>query len=160
MGDGNCYPPLLDIGLHPMSTQEIRELCVSDGRFVLSGTRSRIMDNLETLIEALRWIGICGYLWIDGSFLTEKIDPADVDLLLYLEDDAVQAFTSQQKSDVDWLLENAEIHKDYDCDSHVHVSFPVEHPSHSFGEYMHAYFLRLFGFDEFYQMKGIAVVTL
>jgi hypothetical protein len=160
MGDGNYYPALLEIGLRPMGLDEIRQLCVSDGRFHLSQTRAKIMENLETLICGLRTIGIRGEAWIDGSFLTEKVDPRDVDIVVCLDDAIVQAFTGKQKADIDWLVDNKEIRTDYDCDSHVHVSFSDGHPSNAFGQCMYAYYLRLFGWDEFLQMKGIAVVAL
>jgi hypothetical protein len=160
MGDGNYYTSLLEIGLHPMSLEAVRALCVDDPRFAMSGRRGQLMENLETLIGGLRQIGIKGNIWIDGSFLTEKVNPRDVDILLYLDDPTVQAFSPGQKADVDWLIENKEIKDLYDCDSHVHVSFPEGHSAYDFGVWMHAYWLRLFGWDEFLQMKGIAVVSL
>ena len=91
-----------------MGTPEIRYLCVDDARFHLSNRRAKIMENLETLIGGLRVIGIRGKVWIDGSFLTEKIEPNDVDILLDLEDETVQRLNPQQRADVDWLYENKE----------------------------------------------------
>jgi Family of unknown function (DUF6932) len=118
------------------------------------------MQNLETLIDGLRLIGVHGKVWIDGSFLTEKIDPNDVDILLDLDDEAFTRLSPQQRADVDWLEKNEEVRTDYDCDSHVLVAWPSGHPSHAHGEWLRAFYLRLFGWDEFYEMKGIAVVVL
>jgi hypothetical protein len=160
MGDGNFYTALLDLGFYPMSLEAVRQLCVSDERFQLSKTRAMIMENLESLINGLRTIGVRGNTWIDGSFLTEKIDPDDVDILLYLDDATHRGMSTGQKADIDWLLKNEEVKEVYNCDSHVHIEFPVGHDSHAFGQYMHAYYLRQFGWDEFFQMKGIVVVTL
>ena len=39
-----------------------------------------LMTCLESIIENLCKAGMSGELWVDGSFLTEKIDPDDIDL--------------------------------------------------------------------------------
>lgn len=118
------------------------------------------MDNLECLIGGLRTIGIRGSVWIDGSFLTEKIDPNDVDVLLVVEDRTLTAFNARQRADVDWLKDNGEIKTDYDCDSHILVRWPVGHPSYGHGEWLYGFYLKLFGWDEYFQMKGIITVDL
>ncbi len=143
-----------------MGTPEIRYLCVDDARFHLSNRRAKIMENLETLIGGLRVIGIRGKVWIDGSFLTEKIEPNDVDILLDLEDETVQRLNPQQRADVDWLYENKEVQTEYGCDSHVLVQWPIGHPSHPHGEWLRAKYLSLFGWVSVYEMKGIAIVVL
>jgi hypothetical protein len=160
MGDGNCYPALLPVGFHAMDTLELRKRCVDDARFHLSSRRAPIMENLETLISGLRLIGISGKIWIDGSFLTEKIDPNDVDVLLDLQDEMFGNLRPPQKIDVDWLQQNEEIRRDYYCDCHVLISWPPEHPSYAHGEWLRAFYHKLFGWDEFYEMKGIAIVVL
>jgi hypothetical protein len=103
---------------------------------------------------------VCGKVWIDGSFLTEKIDPNDVDVLLDLQDETVEKLRPLQRMDVDWLQRNEEIRTDYDCDCHVLVSWPSGHPSHAHGEWLRAYYHKLFGWDEFLEMKGIAIIVL
>ena len=115
---------------------------------------------LATLIDGLRQIGIDRKVWIDGSFLTEKIEPADVDILVDLRDETVRALSPQQRADIDWLHENKEIKTDYDCDSNVLVTWPVGHPSYPHGDWLRAFYQKLFGWDEFFEMKGIAVVLL
>lgn len=160
MSDGNSYPGLLDVGFHPMTVGELCQLCVDHPRFSLSSTRRRIMRNLATLVEGLRAVGVSGSLWVDGSFLTEKMDPEDVDLLLYMEDRIYQSFTAAQKDDIRWLDDNREIKDEYDCDCHIHFSYPPGDPRYDFGQLMHSYWHRQYGMDEFFEMKGIAVVPL
>jgi len=70
------------------------------------------MANLETLIGGLRFIGIEGKVWVDGSFLTEKIDPNDVDILLELDNETWDGLRANQRSDVEWLLANDEIQRE------------------------------------------------
>ncbi len=43
------------------------------------------MNGLEQTIEKLENSHVTGELWIDGSFVTKKIDPDDVDALLCVD---------------------------------------------------------------------------
>jgi hypothetical protein len=79
------YPPLLPIGRHQMSMADLRQLCVSE--FPLSTTRDRIMSGFEEVVRKLDSVGIVGEVWVNGSFLTKKIDPNDIDASLRLQVD-------------------------------------------------------------------------
>jgi hypothetical protein len=65
-----------------MTLKELRALCVE--RFPLSRTRADIMLGLEKAIVRMGEEGIRGRLWVDGSFLTEAINPKDVDVVLVI----------------------------------------------------------------------------
>ena len=77
------YPPLMRMGVHKVSVNEIETMCVSD--FPDSTTRSEIFGRLRTLLDLLTTTGIQAELWIDGSFVTIKENPGDVDLVLWFE---------------------------------------------------------------------------
>jgi hypothetical protein len=79
---------------------------------------------------------------------------------LELDDETWSALSPNQRADIQWLESNDEIQKEYDCDSHVLLRWPPNHPSHSHGEWLHAFYIKLFGWVEFFEMKGIAVVVL
>jgi hypothetical protein len=76
------WPPLLKAGFHEFDQVARRRLCVE--RFADSVTRPRIMQNLETKIIEINHQAIPGEIWIDGSFLTEKLNPDDADIALIL----------------------------------------------------------------------------
>ena len=78
-----------------MTLIEVRQLCVDN--FPNSETREPVMNGLEYVVYRLTEAGICGDLWVDGSFLTEKIDPNDVDLLLHIKPDFYDVATHEQK---------------------------------------------------------------
>jgi hypothetical protein len=59
-----------------MSLTDLEELCVR--RFPQSRTGEEIVNGLRSVIQRAVQTGIDGEVWINGSFLTEKIDPADV----------------------------------------------------------------------------------
>ena len=45
------------------------------------------MDNLEKIVKRLAQEGIVGEIWVDGSFVTDKINPLDVDILVMVDGD-------------------------------------------------------------------------
>jgi hypothetical protein len=77
------FPPLLPAGFHRMDMPGLRRLAVV--RFPDSFTRPAIMTHLEQIIDRINASGIRGEIWVDGSFLTEKLNPEDVDVLLAID---------------------------------------------------------------------------
>ena len=151
------FPSLLSLGWHHLSVAELRELCVE--RFPLSNTRERIMRGLEEIVKRLRAKGIVGELWVNGSFLTEKINPADVDVVLFINGTFLDSATTEQQETITWV--NSNLKDSFCCDSYVSIEYPQSHPQHSYGEYWRAYWTRQWGFDrEDNPVKGIVVVSL
>ena len=74
------YPPLLNVGMHEMTLPGLRQLCV--GNFPLSTTRGQFMCGVEALCGSLSTALLKTEVWVNGSFLTEKIDPLDADLVV------------------------------------------------------------------------------
>jgi hypothetical protein len=75
------FPPLLPAGSHVLSEEELFELTV--GKFKASSRRKPLWDSLMEFCEDLRDAGIIPCkVWLDGSFLTEKIEPDDIDLIV------------------------------------------------------------------------------
>jgi hypothetical protein len=62
-----------------MTLQGLRKLCVN--AFPLSSRRDRLMRSVEALCTTVSTALIVSEIWIDGSFLTQKMDPDDVDLV-------------------------------------------------------------------------------
>lgn len=157
------YPPLLPIGMHLMTVGQLRSLCVN--RFPLSTTRDKIMSGLEAVIEALRKQGVVGEVWVDGSFVTEKINPKDSDILLHVEGNFYDNATPEQRAVVDWVNDE-DLETPYDCDSYVYFDYPAGHPWYWVGVYFLAYWMKQYGFSRddasgaplYY--KGIAVIQL
>jgi hypothetical protein len=149
--------------MHPMTVEQVRALCV--GRFPLSRTRDKIMTGLETVIAALRREGVVGEVWVDGSFLTEKIDPKDSDILLHVEGDFYDNATPEQRRVIDWVKDE-DLKTPHDCDSYVYFDYPTGHPWYWLGVYMLAYWIRQYGFSRDdasgtpQYIKGLAAIRL
>lgn len=75
------FPSLLPAGKHALSLEGLRELTVSP--FNDGGYRANMFVRLETWIRQLNDLDVHGSIWLDGSFLTQKPEPGDIDCVLW-----------------------------------------------------------------------------
>lgn len=75
------FPPLLNPGMHHVTIQELHDLAVKP--FANDPQRHDLHQKLTAWIGALQAIGVGCTLWLDGSFLTEKPCPGDIDCVLW-----------------------------------------------------------------------------
>lgn len=76
------YPPLLAPGLHKLTFQGLYDLAV----FPFSGDarRSVLFQKFSLWASEVRASGVEGTLWVDGSFLTQKPSPEDIDCVMWM----------------------------------------------------------------------------
>ena len=74
------HPPLLSPGLHPMTMREVYQVCVEP--FNSPEHREYLYGRLESFFAHLTQLGLDYRAWLDGSFLSEKPEPADIDLVI------------------------------------------------------------------------------
>ena len=151
------FPPLLAPGLYPMTLEEVRKLCVN--AFPSSRTRPEIMVGLESVVGKLTQTGIVAEVWIDGSFLTEKTDPVDADIVLRVQGEVYDRGSSGQRAVLDWV-QRVDLKPSYHCDSYVFYEYPEGHPLYWEGEYLRAYWIKQFGFSRGDEFKGLAVIKV
>lgn len=65
-----CLPE----GIHRMSWEEVKT------QFNSTDRRKKLIDQIEVLLALLRDSG-CTVVYLDGSFVTDKLEPGDIDLL-------------------------------------------------------------------------------
>lgn len=147
--------PLLPVGRHEKTIEEVRAMCVD--AFPLSTTRPQIMDGLEQVVDRFRAERIEGELWVDGSFVTDKINASDVDVALRIDGLFHDNATHTQHAAIDWLETVKNSHR---VDGYVFPVYPENDPRYWFGEYEYAYSMKQWGFDRGDNMKGIAVLSL
>ncbi len=150
------YPPILPIGFHRMSLENLEELCVR--RFPDSVTRQRIMAGLMHIFQRLSDGGILADIWVNGSFLTHKRDPGDADIVLRIPIQVYENGTPEQRALLEWAGSNQK--RDHHCDSYVFYVFPAGDSRAVSNDYLHAYWIRQFGFSRGQEMKGIAVLEI
>lgn len=153
------FPALLSEGLHPMSLADLKRLCVTE--FPLSKRRESIMRSLESLLAALTSAAINAQVWIDGSFLTKKIDPDDIDLVVVLQDrDFRLAYATPMGKDVLERIARRQFTNPVKCDSYFTLEYPPGNPNHAVGQDQRNYWLKTFGESRSGEKKGMAVIEV
>jgi Family of unknown function (DUF6932) len=115
------------------------------------------MKSLEAFCAEISAAKIPGKAWVDGSFLTEKIEPADVDVAIQINGGVL---TTPSALQTDLILRIAR-KKFADCDSYVFFEYPAHFYAHADGERFRIYWERQFGLNRTKNTpKGIAVVQL
>jgi hypothetical protein len=148
------YPPLLPFGFHDTTAPALRDLCVN--AFPRSTTRGVIMDKLEQVINAIEAARLSGELWVDGSFLTEKIDARDVDVVLHgtLAPGKVDLGNPGHVAAINWLGSN--LKASHMCDSYTCLYVAAD-PNRA---RWRQYWQNTFGYSRGRLCKGIAVLIL
>lgn len=115
------FPPLLQPGMHNMTIQGLHALAVAP--FAADVRRQELHQNLTTWCGALQALGIGGTLWLDGSFLTEKPSPGDIDCVLWSPRwvNGPVNVTAALKQQVDNLLTKASAETIFGLDLYVEV---------------------------------------
>ena len=154
------FPPLLASGMHPMRMESLQQLAVSDSRFRLSTTRQPMMDRLWTLSACLcRW-QIHGDIWVNGSFLTEKIDPQDIDFVMEVRRDVHIQLSTEQHSILQWLFASNEPKGLFSCHSFAIWEMHPGDPGYAGYQPLKDYWMNTFGKSRQGQDKGLAVVQV
>lgn len=163
MANKEEYPPLLDIGFHPKTLAELRILCV-DGFNGKSNTRHEVMCGLEEVVEKLIEKSIVGNIWVDGSFVTQKNDPNDVDMLLAIDGNFYDNCSVEQRNIIDWVGSNLKVsHK---CDSYAYMFYDdPAHPQYWDSVWHKSYWLTRWGWyredgPNVSEVKGLALLSI
>ena len=116
--------PLLGPGRHVFTLEELRKLCVHD---INSIQRHNLFAALHTLVTRLTRLEVACELWVDGSYLTEKFEPEDIDLCVVVHHAIYENLSSEAKLLLDDVA-NPEC-KYLGClDAYVCVDYPADHP--------------------------------
>ncbi|ONM43132.1 hypothetical protein BXT89_14355 [Halopseudomonas pachastrellae] len=74
------FPMLLQPGVQKLSMADLHALAVAP---FTSQRRQDLFQLFTNWQNAIRQAGVSGALWVDGSYLTEKPDPGDIDCVLW-----------------------------------------------------------------------------
>jgi hypothetical protein len=107
-----------------MTLDQIESLCVHPFQGAARSTRERLFYGLEELAQDLLRVGLRCKAFVDGSFLTEKPEPGDVDVLVSIDDDVMQNLTVEQRVLID-AINQLEYIKN--IDSWAAASYPRGH---------------------------------
>ena len=66
-----------------MSLAEVQIRCVDE--FDLSTTRKPLMEAFTQVLDCLSAANVTCEIWLDGSFVTAKINPTDIDFIAVVD---------------------------------------------------------------------------
>ncbi len=138
------YPPIFEAGMHSINQSDMKGIFVLP--FKNPEKREYLLSRFESFLEKLREFPIEMEIWVDGSFVTEKENPGDIDLVVVCQNEAVNSLPDdKQEGLIQLFRNNAETKLRYECDAYFIL------------DDMHdkSYWRGLFGFDRNEVPKGI-----
>ena len=118
------HPPLLAPGRHFTCLSRLESICV--GPFPGSKVRSELFSKLCALVDAFTKMGLPCEMLVNGSFLTGKLNPSDVDVAVIIDPDVAENMTESKEGLINDVNDNNFIEG---VDAFVETLFPIGHPS-------------------------------
>ena len=132
------FPPLFSPGIHSLSLAELEEIAVTP--FQNDAQRVRLFLLFAQWIQRLQALHVSAILWIDGSFVTEKNSPGDIDCMMWVPSSAM-ALSAAQQSEIEKLVDRLTLKTQFGID------FYLESPSSDEKFHREAYWKGVFGFQ-------------
>lgn len=143
------HKPLLAPGVHDVEENDLDNHFLST--FPTTTTRIALILGLKQYLQALRKVGLSFEVWIDGSFTTDKIDPSDVDLVVFGSMIEINSLPEARKQYLASLVDRVNIKQALGCD----VLFAVAEDQD-----LRSYWRGWYGYDRDEQPKGIARIRV
>lgn len=151
------------MGFHEKTLKELHELCVSP--FEGSSSRSFIMQGLETVALEILAAKIEAKIWVDGSFMSVKLNPGDVDILVEVRGEFYDTASPKQVKILD--DHDLNVYKEkLKVDSRSWKFYPdKDHPSYWDSQWQYSFWIKHFGYyrddgRNLYDTKGMALLKI
>lgn len=139
---------LLEPGLHVVSRTQLRSRFVDP--FPQSTSRVDLTTRLMAFFDLIDSIGVAGEIWLDGSYTTSKLDPNDVDIVVFIVRTDIDKLADDQYNRLMQLKDRPLMSARYNCDVYVDPLGDIDRTQ---------YWRSKFGTDSRTQVsKGIAVI--
>jgi predicted nucleotidyltransferase len=125
-----------------------------------SQKRQEIIKEYEKHLKEILNTNLVTAHWINGSFVTDKKEPEDIDILT--EFDSVKTDNLDMKAQIDYIIFNAQRKYHNLCDSHRIFKYP-ESMKKEYKTYISVktkYLCLLFNSDREYNLKGVINLSL
>jgi hypothetical protein len=132
------FSPLLTPGIHALSLAELQAIAVTP--FLADARRALLFASFKQWTQKLQSLHVQAILWIDGSFLTSKDGPEDIDCIMWNPVATIE-LTSRQWDQVRELTDRR-IARD-----RFGIDFYLENPDAYKRLHRQAYFRGMFGFQ-------------
>lgn len=141
--------PLLEPGLHDFQLSEIGNHFLKE--FSRSNTRERLIVELEQYTMLISSLLKSVELWLDGSFTTTKLDPNDIDLVVFINEEEANSLPTEKQRQLRGLLDNPTVKSRFGLDVYPCIMGDEQYRS---------YWRGWFGYDRNEKPKGIARVMV
>lgn len=154
MFNANGY---LDPGLHRMTLPDVELNFVA--AFPHSTTRPTILLGYKAHLSELQSLVPGFEQLIDGSFTSNKADPGDIDLVVFVDGDQIDRLSSDQQAKFLDLVSNKLTKSRYLCDAYFCPTYPATHPKFDASRLQRKYWIGEFGYDRSDIPKGIVHIV-
>ena len=134
------------------------ENALVDG-FPNSQTRGILFARWCALREALRRLVSVEAEWLNGSYVTDKQDPNDIDVVNFIEHRELEKLDAAGKTLLKGLVHNKISQALHGCDSYLVAVVPEDHPQYHAYQEITAYWDKWLGTDREGNAKGYLEVT-
>lgn len=152
MDDGNLNP-----GIHAYTFSEFEKQFIH--QFSTSETRQIIYQRFCDWFQQLKEILVPRYVWLDGSFVTKKINPNDLDIVVFYRPEDINSKSLSVQ--LDEFIHN--LSREYHCDAYFCLTLGHldEQQKSQLGDHriMETYWMGQFAFDRNRRPKGIVEIT-
>lgn len=116
----HSHDSLLDAGIHSLDMESLYKIAVEN--FENSKRRKLLFRSLCNFLSSLPCAAIVKELWIDGSFLTLKDEPNDIDILLILDETIINGLPPHQEASLKIYLDHYLVAYRYKLDCYTVLS--------------------------------------
>ena len=143
----------LDPGFHDMTLDLIEEHLVK--AFPTSNTRPVIIDGYKRHRVELQATKIGFEQFINGSFVSTKNDPGDIDLVCFADSDAIDQLIPQEQASLRALFAGPNTRATHCCDAYFTPTVPETDSRFHKIRKSRKYWMGEFGYDRLDRPKGI-----
>ncbi|WP_372623382.1 DUF6932 family protein [Falsiroseomonas sp.] len=146
-GDG-----YLDPGIHAATVADIKTHFVD--AFPTSATRETIFEGYKRHTTDLQQCNVAFDQYADGSFVSSKVDPGDIDFVCIADADTIDALPPEKQRIIATLFRGKATKATHQCDAYFIASVPDTDPRHQSYWANRKFWLGCFGFDRADKPKG------
>lgn len=140
------YPPFWQDGINDIQTENLESIFVEP--FDNKSKRAYLCNRFRAFLQLLSDFEINMEVWINGSFCTKKVEPDDIDLVVFTSNHFVQQLSESKKSELATLFDNRiDAKLRYGCDIYIADADSVVARN---------YWQKQFSLDYHFEPKGIA----
>jgi len=150
--DGTWTNSMICCGLDEMRQRFVVEIPSST-------TRPQIWSGWMRHRLELEQLGIPYSTLVDGSFVTNKLNPKDIDLVILVNGADLNALTAAEQITFKGLFDRDRCQAQYLCDCFALNQYPIGHLRHGFACSQLSYWTRVFGADRYQNPKAFLIVS-